>query len=83
VTKLDKGLHKLRGITTHIGPKMKNLNIIKQLKKHTKNKRNKYHFSRNFKGKVISGLHELYTLTAGIMHGIRYVHKYCGSAFVQ
>jgi hypothetical protein len=29
-------------------------------------------FSRNFKGKVIDGVHELYTLTAGMMLGMRY-----------
>ena len=37
----------------------------------TKEKRRKMHFSRNFKGKVIDGVHELYTLTAGMMFGMR------------
>lgn len=46
---------------------MKRLNIVKQLKKTSKGKQ----FSKNFKGKVIDGLHELYTLTAGMMLGIR------------
>jgi len=49
---------------------MKNLNLVKQLNKKTKRK--KRHFSTNFKGKVIDGLHELYTLSAGMMLGIRY-----------
>lgn len=69
VTKVDKGLHKIRGMKR---PKMKNLNLVKQLNKKTKKKRKKKHFSTNFKGKVIDGVHELYTLTAGIMLGIRY-----------
>ena len=51
-------------------PKMKNLNLVKQLNKKTKRK--KEHFSKNFKGKVIDGVHELYTLSAGMMLGIRY-----------
>lgn len=49
---------------------MKNLNLVKQLNKKTKRK--KKHFSKNFKGKVIDGVHELYTLSAGMMLGIRY-----------
>jgi len=51
---------------------MKNFNFMKKLNKTTKTKRKKKHFSKNFKGKVIDGVHELYTLTAGIMLGIRY-----------
>ena len=51
-------------------PKMKTLNLVKQLNKKTKRK--KRLFSTNFKGKVIDGLHELYTLSAGMMLGIRY-----------
>ena len=46
---------------------MNRLNIVKRLKKTTKGSQ----FSQNFKGKVIDGLHELYTLTAGMMLGIR------------
>lgn len=46
---------------------MKRLNIVKQLKKTQKGTQ----FSKNFKGKVIDGVHELYTLTAGMMLGIR------------
>ena len=46
---------------------MNRLNIVKRLKKNTKGSQ----FSQNFKGKVIDGLHELYTLTAGMMLGIR------------
>ena len=42
--------------------------LAKQLKPKKKNKL----FSRNFKGKVIDGVHELYTLTAGMMLGMRY-----------
>ncbi len=38
----------------------------------TKQRRDKRHFSKNFKGKVIDGVHELYTLTAGMMLGIRF-----------
>lgn len=52
-------------------PKLKSLNIVKKWNKNTKQKRKK-HFSTNFKGKVIDGVHELYTLTAGMMLGIRY-----------
>jgi 1-phosphatidylinositol-4-phosphate 5-kinase len=51
---------------------MKSLNIYKKLHKITKTKRSKRHFSKNFKGKVIDGVHELYTLTAGMMLGIRF-----------
>lgn len=50
---------------------MKSLNLVKKLNKTTKQRRDK-HFSKNFKGKVINGVHELYTLTAGMMLGIRY-----------
>lgn len=63
VSKLSKGLRKIRGIKH---PKVKKL--AKQLKPKKKDKL----FSRNFKGKVIDGVHELYTLTAGMMLGMRY-----------
>lgn len=36
-----------------------------------KKKDKKRAFSRNFKGKVIDGVHELYTITAGMMLGLR------------
>lgn len=62
-------MHKFRGMKR---PKMKSLNIVKKLNKITKSKRSKRHFSKNFKGKVIDGVHELYTLTAGMMLGIRF-----------
>lgn len=49
-----------------IRPKLKNL------KKLNLTGKKKYRrFSRNFKGNVIDGVHELYTLTAGMMLGIR------------
>jgi hypothetical protein len=51
-------------------PKMKNVNIVKQIKKKTKQTR-KRHFSINIKGKTIDGVHESYTLTIGMMLGIR------------
>ena len=69
VSKIQKGLHKLRSIKR---PKMKNFNIVKQLNRKTKRKQKKNLFSKNFKGKVIDGLHELYTLSAGMILGIRY-----------
>ena len=65
---MTKGYHKLRGMKR---PKLKSLNIVKQLYKHTKQKKGKRHFSRNIKGKVIDGVNELYTLTAGMMLGLR------------
>ena len=65
INKMTKIFHKFRGLKR---PKMKNLNIVKQLKKHTKYRGTK---KKNFKGKVIDGLHELYSLTAGMMLGIR------------
>lgn len=71
VTKIEKGLiKKLRSLKR---PKMKNLNIVKQIKKHSKVKSGKKQArSKNFKGKVIAqGIHELYTLTAGMMLGMR------------
>jgi hypothetical protein len=62
VSKVTKGLHKL-----HVKkPSMKTLSLVKRLKK-SRDRR----FSKNFKGKVIDGLHELYTLTAGVMLGVR------------
>lgn len=65
VSKTDKFLSKLRGMKR---PKFKSLNLIKQLKKHTKTRRKAH---KNFKGKVIDGQHELYVITAGIMLGIK------------
>ena len=65
VTRADKMMRKLR---TMKRPKLKNFNVFKQLKKHTKVKRKKH---KNFKGKVINGEHELYVITAGITLGIK------------
>ena len=73
VTKFDKGLHKFRGMKR---PKMKSLNIVKKLYKHTKQKKGKRHFSHVIKGKVIDGVNELYTLTAGIMLALRCTVSY-------
>lgn len=71
VSRVSKGIKKLRnGICG--APKMKSLNIVRQIKKIVK-KRANHRFERNFKGKVIDGVHELYTLTAGMMLGIRVV----------
>ena len=69
VTKIQKMTKKLRSMRR---PKMKNFNIVKQLNKKTKKKRKVKHFSKNFKGKVIDGLHEQYTISAGIVLGVRY-----------
>ena len=64
VTRLEKGIRRIKGIKH---PKAKNFTkLIK--KKKDKNRA----FSRNFKGKVIDGVHELYTITAGMMLGLRY-----------
>lgn len=68
VSKVTKAYHKIR---TMKRPKMKNFNIVKKLNKVTKQKKLKKHFSKNFKGKVIDGVHELFVLTAGIMLGIK------------
>jgi len=65
VSKTDKFLSKIRGMKR---PKFKSLNLVKQLKKHTKTQRKAH---KNFKGKVIDGQHELYVITAGIMLGIK------------
>ena len=65
VTKGDKFMHKLRGMKR---PKLKSLNVMKQIRKYTKQSTS---LSKNIKGKVIDGVHELYTLTAGMMLGIR------------
>jgi 1-phosphatidylinositol-4-phosphate 5-kinase len=70
VSKVSKGIKKLRGGLKGT-PNMKSLNIVRRIRKHTKRGRKKNHFSRNFKGKVIDGVHELYTLTAGMVLGIR------------
>jgi hypothetical protein len=58
VSKFDKGLRKIRGIKH---PKIKGFNRKRNIRK----------FSRNFKGKTIEGIHEQYTLTIGMMLGIR------------
>ena len=65
VSMVTKGLRHIRGMKR---PKMKNLKLTKKFKtmKRLLKKR-----SRNFKGKVIDGVHELYTLTAGMMLGMR------------
>jgi hypothetical protein len=62
---VTKGLRKIRGLKR---PKMKNLKLSRTYKslRDAAKKR-----SRNFKGKVIKGEHELYTLTAGMMLGMR------------
>lgn len=62
ISRLTKGIRKIRGIKH---PKVKN--VTKGFTRKKKQER----FSRNFKGKVIDGVHELYTLTAGMMLGIR------------
>lgn len=65
--KQRKGMQKkLSGLKT---PKLKNLNVVAKLKKHTKVGKTKKH--KNFKGKVIDGVHELYALTIGMMLGVR------------
>lgn len=63
VTRLEKGFRRIKGIKH---PKAKNITKFMKRKK-DKNKA----FSRNFKGKVIDGVHELYTITAGMMLGLR------------
>jgi len=70
LTKANKMMSKLRGLKR---PKMKSLNVMKQIRKYTKQEQGERvtRSSANFKGKVIDGLHELYTLTAGMMLGIR------------
>lgn len=62
ISRLAKGIRKIKGIKH---PKVKN--VTKGFKRKKKDAR----FSRNFKGKVIDGVHELYTLTAGMMLGMR------------
>ena len=58
VSKFDKGMRRIRGIKH---PKIRGpLRSIRGWK-----------FSRNFKGKTIEGIHEQYTLTIGMMLGIR------------
>ena len=65
VSIVTKGLRKIRGMKR---PKMKNFKLSRTYKtlRDAAKKR-----SRNFKGKVIDGVHELYTLTAGMMLGMR------------
>lgn len=58
VSKFDKGLRRIKGIKH---PKIKKFKRKKEGRK----------FSRNFKGKTIEGIHEQYTLTIGMMLGIR------------
>jgi hypothetical protein len=62
ISRLAKGIRKIGGIKH---PKLKNVTRGWKLKK------KQVKFSRNFKGKVIDGVHELYTLTAGMMLGMR------------
>lgn len=64
ISRLAKGIRRIRGIKH---PKVKNVTRM-GFRKRKKDQR----FSRNFKGKVIDGVHELYTLTAGMMLGMRY-----------
>ena len=73
VSRLEKGIRRIKGIKH---PKAKN--ITKFMK--TKNK--KKAFSRNFKGKVIDGVHELYTIT-GMMLGLRLAVGRSNTASVQ
>jgi hypothetical protein len=66
VSKVTKGFQrKWRGMK---GPKMKTLNIVRKIRKHRRKKKT---FSKNFKGKVINGVHELFTMTIGMMLGLR------------
>lgn len=67
LSKGEKMLHKFRGMKR---PKLKSLNLLKQMKKYTKQYTNTS-LSKNIKGKVIDGVHELYTLTAGMILGMR------------
>ena len=62
ISRLAKGIRRIRGIKH---PKVKSVTRRFRQKKDQR-------FSRNFKGKVIDGVHELYTLTAGMMLGMRY-----------
>ncbi len=58
VSKFKKGIRHLRGIgSARIKIKSK--------------KKKKDRFSKNYKGKKIEGIHEQYTLTIGMMLGIR------------
>ena len=66
VSIVSKGLRKLQAQKLK-RKALKKFNIVKQLRK-TQGGRQ---FSKNFKGKVIDGVHELYTLTAGMMLGMR------------
>ena len=66
VSMMSKGLRKLNAQKIKRSA-MKKLNIVKQLRKTQEG----LQFSKNFKGKVIDGVHELYTLTAGMMLGMR------------
>jgi hypothetical protein len=65
VTMVTKALRKFKSLTKG-RPKLKHLNMAKKRKKQER------HFARQFEGKVIrDGKHELYILTAGMMHGMR------------
>ena len=61
---VTKGLRKIPVIN-----KLKLRTIKKKFR--TKKSNPKRHFSRTFKGRVIDGLHEQYTFTAGMMLGMR------------
>mmetsp|Transcript_26929 Transcript_26929/g.50305 ORF Transcript_26929/g.50305 Transcript_26929/m.50305 type:complete len:767 (+) Transcript_26929:20-2320(+) len=63
VTRIEKGFRRIKGIKH---PKAKNITKFMKRKKDKSRA-----FSRNFKGKVIDGVHELYTITAGMMLGLR------------
>lgn len=76
VSRVQKGMKKLK---VKGAPNMnKTLNLVRQFRKRTRQSKQKQ-FSRNFKGKVIDGVHELYTLTAGMMLGIRGIVGYTTS----
>ena len=62
VSKFSKFLRKVKADKR---PALKHLNLAR------KNKKQQRHFSRQFKGKVIDGQHELYILTYGMMLGLR------------
>jgi hypothetical protein len=65
VSKWQKAMRKVKAVTRLTRPKLKRLNMAKKTRKQER------HFMREFKGKVIQGEHELYILTAGMMHGMR------------
>ena len=65
VGKVQKAIRKMKSMVKG-RPKLKHLNMAQKRKKQER------HFARKFEGKVIrDGKHELYILTAGMMHGMR------------